>query len=106
MPSVYVARRIMPGPLGELAESFELEAHDSEWPPTREQVLAASAGRDGLLLMSNDAVDDELSTPRARSSASSQTTRLATITSISTPRAAVESSSPTRPASSPAPLRN
>lgn len=55
-----MSRRILPHPLAELAASFDLEAHDSESPPTRAQVLEASAGRDGLLLMSNDPVDDEL----------------------------------------------
>ena len=60
MPSVYVARRIMPAPLAALQESFDVELHDSEWPPAREEVLAGSAGKDGLLVMTNDPVDAEL----------------------------------------------
>jgi glyoxylate reductase len=60
MQSVYVARRVMPRVIQELESSFEVAIHDAEWPPSREAVLAASAGRDGLLVMANDPVDDEL----------------------------------------------
>jgi glyoxylate reductase len=44
----------------ELEESFELDVHDSEWPPTREELLARAAGRDGLMTMLTDRIDDEL----------------------------------------------
>jgi glyoxylate reductase len=44
----------------ELARSFELEVHDSAWPPSRDELLARVAGMDGLMLMLTDRVDDEL----------------------------------------------
>jgi glyoxylate reductase len=39
---------------------FELEAHDSEWPPSRDELLAAVRGRAGLVTMLTDEVDEEL----------------------------------------------
>jgi glyoxylate reductase len=44
----------------ELERSFELEVHDSVWPPPRDELLARVAGKDGLMLMLTDRVDDEL----------------------------------------------
>ncbi len=44
----------------ELERSFELEVHDSVWPPARDELLAGVAGKDGLMLMLTDRVDDEL----------------------------------------------
>jgi glyoxylate reductase len=44
----------------ELERSFELEVHDSVWPPARDELLARVAGKDGLMLMLTDRVDDEL----------------------------------------------
>ena len=44
----------------ELEQSFELEVHDSVWPPARDELLAQVAGKDGLMLMLTDRVDDEL----------------------------------------------
>jgi glyoxylate reductase len=44
----------------ELEQSFELEVHDSVWPPARDELLARVAGKDGLMLMLTDRVDDEL----------------------------------------------
>ena len=44
----------------ELERSFELDVHDSEWPPARDELLARAAGKDGLMLMLTDRVDDEL----------------------------------------------
>jgi glyoxylate reductase len=44
----------------ELEQSFELEVHDSVWPPARNELLARAAGKDGLMLMLTDRVDDEL----------------------------------------------
>ncbi len=59
-PSVYCSRRV-PGPVrDELERLFELELHDAERPPLREELLAAAAGRDGLLTMLTDRVDGEL----------------------------------------------
>ncbi len=44
----------------ELERAFDLEVRDSEWPPSREELLAAVAGRDGLMTMLTDRIDDEL----------------------------------------------
>jgi glyoxylate reductase len=44
----------------ELERSFELEVHDSVWPPARDELLERVAGKDGLMLMLTDRVDDEL----------------------------------------------
>jgi glyoxylate reductase len=44
----------------ELERSFELELHDSVWPLARDELLARVAGKDGLMLMLTDRVDDEL----------------------------------------------
>jgi glyoxylate reductase len=60
VPSVYVSRRLMASVVAELDRSFELAVHDSEWPPSRDEVLQRSQGQDGLLVMANDAVDGEL----------------------------------------------
>ena len=57
---MYLSHRVMPRVVAELEASFDLAVHDSEWPPAREEVLARSAGRDGLLVMANDPVDGEL----------------------------------------------
>jgi glyoxylate reductase len=44
----------------ELKRSFELDVHDSAWPLPRDELLAQVAGKDGLMLMLTDRVDDEL----------------------------------------------
>ena len=44
----------------ELERSFELELYDSVWPPARDELLTRAAGKDGLMLMLTDRVDDEL----------------------------------------------
>ena len=44
----------------ELERSFELELYDSVWPPARDELLTRVAGKDGLMLMLTDRVDDEL----------------------------------------------
>jgi glyoxylate reductase len=44
----------------ELEQSFELDVHDSEWPPSREELLTRVAGCDGLMTMLTDSIDDEL----------------------------------------------
>jgi glyoxylate reductase len=44
----------------ELARSFELDVHDSEWPPSRDELLERAAGCDGLMTMLTDRVNDEL----------------------------------------------
>ncbi len=44
----------------ELERSFELDVHDSLSPPSRDELLARAVGKDGLMLMLTDRVDDEL----------------------------------------------
>ena len=44
----------------ELERSFELDLHDSMWPLERDELLRRVAGKDGLMLMLTDRVDDEL----------------------------------------------
>ncbi len=59
-PGVFATRRFPARVRDELERSFELDVHDSEWPPTREELLARAAGRDGLMTMLTDRIDDEL----------------------------------------------
>jgi glyoxylate reductase len=59
-PRVFASRRFPLRVRAELERSFELDLHDSEWPLEREQLLLRVAGRDGLMLMLTDRVDDEL----------------------------------------------
>lgn len=60
MPAVYVARRVLPRVIEELRASFTVTLHDSDWPPSRDELLAASAGSDGICLTPSDRVDAEL----------------------------------------------
>jgi glyoxylate reductase len=60
MPSVFASRRFPDRVREELERSFELDLHDSEWPPGSEELLRRVAGKDGLMLMLTDRVDDEL----------------------------------------------
>ena len=57
---VFASRRFPDRVRRELDRSFELDVHDSEWPPSREELLAGVAGCDGVMLMLTDRVDDEL----------------------------------------------
>ena len=59
-PKVFASRRFPRRVADELGRSFELDLYDAEWPPTRDELLARVAGRDGLMLMLTDRVDDEL----------------------------------------------
>jgi glyoxylate reductase len=59
-PRVFASRRFPERVRAELERSFELDVHDSEWPPSREQLLARAAGKDGLMTMLTDRIDDEL----------------------------------------------
>jgi len=59
-PRAFATRRFPPRVRDELERSFELDVHDSEWPPAREALLARAAGRDGLMTMLTDRIDDEL----------------------------------------------
>ena len=60
MTSVFASRRFPDRVREELERSFELDFHDSEWPAERKKLLRRVAGRDGLMLMLTDRVDDEL----------------------------------------------
>src|SRR5436305_12512990 len=60
MPRVFASRRFPDRVRAELERSFELDVHDSEWPPSRDELLARVAGYDGVMLMLTDRVDDEL----------------------------------------------
>ena len=57
---VFASRRFPPRVREELERSFDLDVHDSEWPPSREELLRRVAGCDGVMLMLTDRVDDEL----------------------------------------------
>jgi glyoxylate reductase len=57
---VFATRRFPARVRDELEASFDLDVHDSEWPPPREDLLARAAGCDGLMTMLTDRIDDEL----------------------------------------------
>jgi glyoxylate reductase len=57
---VFATRRFPARVREELERSFELDVHDSEWPPSRDELLARAAGRAGLMTMLTDRIDDEL----------------------------------------------
>jgi glyoxylate reductase len=57
---VFVTRRVPERVRQELERSFAVDLHDSELPPTRDELLARAAGSDGLVTMLTDRVDAEL----------------------------------------------
>jgi glyoxylate reductase len=59
-PRVFATRRFPERVRAELERSFDLELYDSEQPPTRDELLSKAAGRDGLMTMLTDRIDDEL----------------------------------------------
>jgi glyoxylate reductase len=59
-PRVFGSRRFPERVRAELERSFELDVHDSLSPPSRDELLARAVGKDGLMLMLTDRVDDEL----------------------------------------------
>ena len=59
-PRVFATRRFPDRVQDELEASFRLDLHDSEWPPSREELLARAAGCDGLMTMLTDRIDEEL----------------------------------------------
>ncbi|MEP7336060.1 MAG: D-glycerate dehydrogenase [Actinomycetota bacterium] len=59
-PRVLCTRRLTAGTLRGLAESFDLDLHDSELPMQRDELLQRAHGVDGILTMLNDRVDAEL----------------------------------------------
>ncbi len=59
-PRVFATRRFPERVHVELQSSFEVDLHDSEWPPSREELLRRAAGCDGLMTMLTDRIDDEL----------------------------------------------
>jgi len=58
-PKVFVTRRVPERVLAELAALFDLTLHDAEQPLTRGELLAGVSGRDGVLAMLSDVIDDE-----------------------------------------------
>jgi glyoxylate reductase len=60
LPKVFATRRFPARVRAELERSFEVDVHDSEWPPSRADLLARAAGCDGLMTMLTDRIDDEL----------------------------------------------
>lgn len=59
-PRVFASRRFPDRVRAELERSFEVDVHDSLWPPARDELLRRVAEKDGLMLMLTDRVDDEL----------------------------------------------
>lgn len=59
-PRVFATRRLPRRVREELERSFEVAVHDTEWPPSREELLARVHGCDGLITMLTDRVDGEL----------------------------------------------
>jgi glyoxylate reductase len=57
--NVYVSRRVPETVEHELRASFDLEIHDSLTPPSRERLLDKIGGRDGVVTMLTDRVDEE-----------------------------------------------
>jgi glyoxylate reductase len=57
---VFASRRFPERVQAELGRAFDLDVHDSEWPPSRSELLRRVAGCEGLMLMLTDRVDDEL----------------------------------------------
>src|SRR5262249_46689348 len=57
---VFATRRFPARVRDELERSFDVDVHDSEWPPAREELLTRAAGCDGLMTMLTDRIDDEL----------------------------------------------
>jgi glyoxylate reductase len=57
---VFVTRRVPANVLLALEESFEIEVHDEESPPSRADLLQRVAGYEGLVTMLTDSVDAEL----------------------------------------------
>jgi glyoxylate reductase len=59
-PRVFATRRFPDRVREELERSFELAVNDSEWPPSRDELLTRAAGCHGLMTMLSDRIDDEL----------------------------------------------
>jgi lactate dehydrogenase-like 2-hydroxyacid dehydrogenase len=59
-PRVFVARRIPAAGLDPIAAVCEVDVWDDELPPPRDALLERVAGRDGILTLLTDRVDDEL----------------------------------------------
>ncbi|MGH2994874.1 MAG: 2-hydroxyacid dehydrogenase [Gaiellaceae bacterium] len=59
-PRAHLARRVPERVLHELELQFDLTVHDSERPPTREELLEAVRGCSGLVTTPTEGVDEEL----------------------------------------------
>ena len=58
-PKVYVTRRVPERIRAELEDSFQVTLHDHETPPSRDELLGGAKGKDGVVSMLSDAIDDE-----------------------------------------------
>jgi lactate dehydrogenase-like 2-hydroxyacid dehydrogenase len=59
-PRVFVARRIPEEGLDRIRASCDMDLWEDELPPPRDELLRRVAGRDGILVLLTDRVDDEL----------------------------------------------
>ncbi len=59
-PRVLLTRRVPEVVVDELARRFELELHDAETPLPRDELFTRAAGKDGVVAMLTDRIDDEL----------------------------------------------
>ncbi|MFI5262297.1 MAG: 2-hydroxyacid dehydrogenase [Candidatus Limnocylindrales bacterium] len=59
-PRVFVSRRIPEEGLRAVADAADMDLWPDELPPPRDELLRRAAGRDGLLLLLTDRVDEEL----------------------------------------------
>jgi glyoxylate reductase len=58
-PSVFVSRIIPEEGLRPILEACDAEVWQDDLPPPRDQLLRRSAGRDGVLTLLTDRIDDE-----------------------------------------------
>ncbi len=59
-PKVFVTRRLPQGAMDVLEENFDIECNPYDRVLTREELLAGVAGKDGILPLLTDRIDDEL----------------------------------------------
>jgi lactate dehydrogenase-like 2-hydroxyacid dehydrogenase len=59
-PRVFVARRIPDEGLAAIGDACDIDVWEDDLPPPRDELLRRVAGRDGILTLLTDRVDDEL----------------------------------------------
>jgi len=59
-PRVFASRRFPARVREELERYFELDVHDSDWPPSADELRAGAVGMDGLMTMPTDRIDGAL----------------------------------------------